>query len=132
MRSSCPRLFRIAGRYIAFEGTITTTEIYNDAVVSVYLANARSGRVYQTASVSERPSRIPPEPLYHLLALAVNDQGWMGWEARRPGGGSAIYRHDSRGNRLLDSASIHFERLALRDNRLTWSLNGEPRSASLH
>jgi hypothetical protein len=130
--TSRARLLRIAGRYVAFEGTIEVTEVDNDAEVALYLANARSGRVYKTATVSNRPSRIPPEPLSHIRALVVNDQGWMGWEVRRPGGASAIYRHDSRGNRLLDSASVHFNRLALRRNRLTWSLNGETRTANLH
>jgi len=130
------RLFRIAGRYIAFEATLVDTEVSDTyGEVAVYLANARSGRLYKTATVSNtgpHPQPGQPGPLYRLLALVLNDQGWMGWDARRPRGASAIYSHDSRGNRLRDSAPTHFDHLSLTGNRLTWSLSGNQRSAILH
>jgi len=96
----------------------------------VYLANARSGRVYPVAWVSTSEMRSP-KPLFGLRGLVLNERGFLGWEAAGPGGSSTINVHDTRGNRRVDSAPGRFSHLALVGNLLSWWLDGDRRSRIL-
>jgi hypothetical protein len=120
--------FRAAGRYVAF--LTAGGSHYGDRSDYLYLTNARTGRNYFVTAVGYVP---PYSPLLgnQLLALRLNERGFMGWKVLLASGDSAIYTHDSRGNRQLDSTSAQFGPLGLAGNRLTWSQNGDQRSAIL-
>jgi hypothetical protein len=120
--------FRASGSYIAY--LTTSRSHYGDRFDLLYLVSARAGRTHPVAQVGYVP---PFSPLLgnQLLAVRLNERGFMGWKVLLSSGDSAIYARDSRGNRLLDSASGQFGPLGLVGNRLTWSLNGEPRFAVL-
>ena len=120
--------FRGSGSYIAY--LTTSRSHYGDRLDVLHLANARTGRTHSIAQVGY----VPPFSTAlgnQLLGLRLNERGFMGWKVLLSSGDGAIYARDSRGNRLLDSTSGRFGPLGLVGNRLTWSLNGEQRSAVL-
>jgi hypothetical protein len=121
--------FRASGRYVAFLSTGGSH--YGDRSDYLYLANARTTRVYPVAEVGYRPA-FSPVLENQLLALRLNERGFLGWKVLLSSGDSVIYAHDSRGNQLLDTTPNKFGPLGLIRNRLTWSLNGDHRSAALH
>jgi hypothetical protein len=122
-------LLRASGRYVAYLGTYGSH--YGDQADSLWLLNARTARTYPIAEVGYKPAYSPVLG-NQLLGLRINERGFLGWKVLLSSGDSVIYAHDSQGNRLLDSSPNKFGPLGLTGDRLTWSLNGNQRSAILH
>jgi hypothetical protein len=120
--------FRASGRYVAYLGSYGSH--YGDKADSLWLLNARTARTYPIAEVGYKPAYSPVGG-NQLLALRLNERGFLGWKVLLSSGDSVIWAHDSRGNRLLDSSPNKFGPLNLTGDRLTWSLNRDRRSAIL-
>jgi hypothetical protein len=124
----------LAGGFVALAVHWSDRGHYGNSGDNIFVRDLATGRLAYTAQGGD----CPQNELCAIDALVLGEQSFSAWiysartypDSRTPSAMQALWVTDSAGTRQVDSGTS-LANLALAGNVVTWTSNGQPRSATL-